>query len=577
MAMAGGIPQSFINGLLDRVDIVDVVGTRVQLRRAGANHMGLCPFHDEKTPSFHVYADGHFHCYGCGAHGTPIGFLMDADGLTFPEAVEALAGLVGVEVPRQRSSGKAPDRSLYAVLEAANERFQAWLAEDAEARAYLDERGVSAATAGEFGLGLAPAGWERLKTALHGFDESKLQAAGLLASTDGGRVYDRFRERITFPIRDTRGRVVGFGGRTYKAGGGQGTDGTQPKYLNSPETEVFKKGRELYGLFEARRARRRLESVVVVEGYMDVVALAQHGIDNAVATLGTAVGEAHFERLYRHVNDVVCCFDGDDAGRGAAWKAVAAAFPVLAEGRQLRFAFLPEGEDPDTLVRRRGATEFQDRLRRGASVGEYFLAHQQQGLDLLRLDHRALLCDQALPALARLPAGTLRTMLVERLADLGQTDGATLEQRLRSAPAAATPASPPAPRPLSKLGGKLLRLLVGQPRLFKTLDADEGRQFAAAAAGDELLGEVLAFVRQTPDADAAALLGRFLGEASYGRLAALAEQPLPLPPDACGEEFAAGVRRYVAEDERRQRASIRDAVRHSDSLADLRQLRNALS
>ena len=572
MGMAGGIPQSFINDLLDRVDIVDVVGARVQLRRAGGNHIGLCPFHEEKTPSFHVYADGHFHCYGCGAHGTPIGFLMDADGLTFPEAVEALASLAGVEVPRQRRSGKAPDRSLYAVLEAANERFQAWLAEDAEARAYLAERGVSAVTAEEFGLGLAPAGWQRLKLALREFGEGKLRAAGLLAGAEGERVYDRFRHRITFPIRDTRGRVIGFGGRVYATEGGDG----QPKYLNSPETEVFKKGRELYGLFEARRVRRRLDTLVVVEGYMDVVALAQHGIDNAVATLGTAVGAAHFERLYRYVDDVVCCFDGDDAGRGAAWKAVAAAFPVLAEGRQLRFAFLPDGEDPDTLVRRRGATEFEDRLRRGTSVGEYFLAHQQQGLDLQRLDHRALLCDQALPAVAQLPAGTLRTMLVERLAHLARTDRSVLEQRLRSTPAAPMPTSRPRPRPLSGLGEKLLRLLVGQPQLFKTLDADQERRFAAAAAGDELLGEVLAFVEQTPDADPAALLGRFLGEESYGRLAALAEQPLPLPPDACAEEFAAGVRRYVAEDERRQRAPIRDAVRHSDSLADLRQLRNVL-
>lgn len=571
--MAGGIPQSFINGLLDRVDIVDVVGTRVQLRRAGANHIGLCPFHDEKTPSFHVYADGHFHCYGCGAHGTPIGFLMDADGLTFPEAVEALASLAGLEVPRERRSGKAPDRGLYAVLEAANECFKAWLAEDAAARAYLDERGVSAVTAEEFGLGLAPAGWERLRTALREFGEDKLRAAGLLAGTEGERVYDRFRERITFPIRDTRGRVIGFGGRTYR--NSEGGDG-QPKYLNSPETEVFKKGRELYGLFEARRARRRLDTLVVVEGYMDVVALAEHGVDNAVATLGTAVGAAHFERLYRYVDDVVCCFDGDEAGRGAAWKAVAAAFPVLAEGRQLRFAFLPDGEDPDTLVRRRGAAELQDRLRRGTSVGEYFLARQQQGLDLRRLDHRALLCDQALPALAQLPAGTLRTMLVERLAHLGRTDGAVLEQRLRRAPAPATPASRPRPRPLSGLGEKLLRLLVAQPHLFKTLDAEEGRQFAAAAAGDDLLGAVLAFVAQTPDADPAALLGRFLGEETYGRLAALAEQPLPLSAAACAEEFATGVRRYVAEDGRRQRASIRDAVRHSNSLADLRQLRNVL-
>ena len=567
--MAGGIPQSFINGLLDRVDIVDVVGARVQLRRAGANHIGLCPFHGEKTPSFHVYADGHFHCYGCGAHGTSIGFLMDADGLSFPEAVEALAGLVGLEVPRQRGSGKRPDRSLYDVLEAANDCFQAWLTEDAEARAYLGTRGVTPATARGFGLGLAPAGWERLKTALHVFGTDKLRAAGLLAG-EGGRIYDRFRERITFPIRDTRGRVVGFGGRTYRE-----SDGNQPKYLNSPETEVFKKGRELYGLFEARRERRRLDRVVVVEGYMDVVALAQHGVDNAVATLGTAIGPAHFERLYRHVDDVTCCFDGDDAGRSAAWKAVEAAFPALAEGRQLRFAFLPEGEDPDTLVRRRGAGELQERLRDATSLGDYFLAHLREGLDLQRLDHRALLCDLALPRLAHLPAGALRTMLLAELARLSRTDPAVLEAKTRQVPAA-VPGSR-TQRPLSKLGSRLLRLLVHQPHLFERLDADTAHRLAAGAADDELLGEVLRFVQQTPGADAAALLGRFLGEPSYAGLAAIAEQPLPLSADACAVEFAAGARRYVAECERQRRVPIRNAVRQSDSLADLRQLKEAMS
>ena len=556
--MAGGmIPQSFINGLLDRVDIVEMVGARVQLRRAGANHMGLCPFHEEKTPSFHVYADGHYHCYGCGAHGTAISFVMDADGLEFPEAVEALAAQVGLEVPRERAAGKRPDQSLYDVLAAANERFQAWLQGDAGARAYLAERGVAEATVKTFGIGLAPSGWERLKTALHGLGQDKLLAAGLLVARED-RAYDRFRDRIVFPIRDTRGRVIGFGGRIYKPAD------NQPKYLNSPETDVFKKGRELYGLFEARRAERRLASVVVVEGYMDVVALAQHGVGNAVATLGTAIGQAHFERLYRHVDDVVCCFDGDEAGRGAAWKAVAAAFPMLGEGRQLRFAFLPEGEDPDSLIRSRGTEDFRRRIRDATSVGDYFLSHLQVGLDLQRLDHRALLCDLALPRLAQLPVGPLRTMLYEALAHLSQTNPATLEQRVQAVlPAAPRPAAN-ARRPLSKLGEKLLALIVAQPRLLQALDAANAQRLAAAAAEDELLGDVLRFLQEAPDADTAALLGRFIGESAYERLAAVAAQPQPLPADAWTAEFADGAGRYLAECDRHRR----DAVRQSDSLVD---------
>lgn len=599
--MAGSIPQSFINGLLDRADIVEVVGARVQLRQAGANHIGLCPFHGEKTPSFHVYADGHYHCYGCGAHGSAIGFLMDADGLTFPEAIETLAAQLGLEVPRQEMGGRRPDAGLYDVLGAANERFQAWLKGDAEARAYLKERGVGQATAGKFGLGLAPAGWDALKNALQRFGNDKLVAAGLLVATESGRkawvphrtdrssvvdppvgggsshTYDRFRERIIFPIRDRRGRVVGFGGRTYR----EASD-DQAKYINSPESDVFRKRQELYGLYEARQADSRLASVVVVEGYMDVVALAEHGITNAVATLGTAIGQVHFEQLFRRqVDDVVCCFDGDDAGRAAAWKAVTAAFPVLSEGRQLRFVFLPEGEDPDSLVRARGAEDFRARVQSATSVGDYFLEHMQAGLDLSSIDHRALLCDSALPSLAQLPAGALRTMLLASLAHLGQTDPAALERRLREAGQTAYPAGPAQPatapqrRPLSTLGARLLGLIVARPALLQALDAPNAEQLTAAAAEDELLGDVLRFLQSAPETDTAALLGRFLGEAGYDRLAAIAAKPPTLPAEAWAAELATGAARYVAEHERQQRTAMREAVRQSESLADLKRLREA--
>ena len=591
------IPQSFINSLLDRVDLVEVIGDRVQLRRAGANHMGLCPFHNEKTPSFHVYADGHYHCYGCGAHGSAIGFLMDSDGLTFPEAIETLAARLGLEVPRQQTTGKRPDAGLYDVLAAASERFQGWLKGNAEARAYLETRGVGQATATNFGLGLAPGGWDGLKTALQHFGTEMLVAAGLLVETESGRggwvpprssaagqpvaaqsgrTYDRFRDRIVFPIRDTRGRVIGFGGRTFRENSTE-----QAKYINSPETDVFKKRRELYGLYEARQADPRLASVVVVEGYMDVVALAQHGIANAVATLGTAIGQAHFEQLYRrNLDDVVCCFDGDDAGRAAAWKAVTAAFPVLSEGRQLRFVFLPEGEDPDSLVRTRGAEDFRARIERATSVGDYYLNHLQAGLDLKRIDHRALLCDLALPGLAQLPTGALRTMLLAALARLGQTEQTVLEQRAREAAAAPTaapdaPAIAPPRRPLSTLGARLLALIVAAPQLVRPLEAPNAEQLTAAAAEDELLGDVLRFLQSDPEADTAALLGRFLGEPGYERLSAFAAKPPTLPADVWAAELADGAARYLAERERQQRAAMRDAVRQSESLADLQRLRDA--
>ena len=465
------IPQSFINNLIERIDIADVVASRVQLRNAGSNQMGLCPFHDEKTPSFHVYPDGHYHCFGCGAHGTTLGFLMEMDGLTFPQAVEALAAIAGVEVPRDPNAAPRPDNSALEALDAAARRFHDWLVDESEGRAardYLRDRGLGASVVERFGVGLAPDTWHRLKTALASYGEDKLVAAGLLAKNERGHTYDRFRARIVFPIRGTHGRVIGFGGRVFNE---SSTNGNGPKYLNSPDSETFHKGRELYGLFEARQANRRLDSVVVVEGYMDVVALAEHGVTNAVATLGTAIGSAHFEKLFRHrVEVVVCCFDGDEAGRAAAWKAVDAAFPTLSEGRQLKFVFLPEGEDPDSLVRSRGTAHFEALTRDAVPVADYFLERMRRGLDLTRVDARALLCDTALPSIARLPDGALRTLLLRDVARLARTEPVTLERRLREERVA--PAAPATARGRrTKLGGRLLQLLIKRPQLLRELDS----------------------------------------------------------------------------------------------------------
>lgn len=569
------IPQSFINSLIERIDIADVVATRVQLKNAGSNQMGLCPFHDEKTPSFNVYPDGHYHCFGCGAHGTTLGFLMEMDGLTFPQAVEALAAIAGVEVPRSQAFARKTDTAALDVLDAAALRFQDWLRDDSEgqaARKYLRDRGLGRSVVEKFGVGLAPAGWERLKTALKSFGEDKLVAAGLLAKHERGRTYDRFRARIVFPIRGTHGRVIGFGGRVF---GDPSPPGDGPKYLNSPDSEMFHKGRELYGLFEARRANRRLDSVVVVEGYMDVVALAQHGVTNTVATLGTAIGSAHFEKLFRHrIDVVVCCFDGDQAGREAAWKAVDAAFPALSEGRQLKFVFLPEGEDPDSLVRDHGAARFESLIRDAVPVADYFLDRLQSGLDLNRVDARALLCDMALPSIARLPDSTLRTLLLRELARLGRTEPAALENRLRPGERVAAPSPATTRERPSKLAGRLLRLLVKCPQLLHKLDAAT-RQRLLDMTDDGLLAEVLGYLRDVPDGDTATLLGRFFGHPAYAELVELAQGPLLLSDDALQDEFTDGARRYVSEQARHARRTLLENVQQSGTLADLERLRDA--
>ena len=568
--MAGRIPESFINDLLGRVDIVDVIGPRVQLKKSGRNHKGLCPFHDEKTPSFNVNEDRQsFHCFGCEAHGTAVGFLMEYDNLTFPEAIETLASMVGVEVPREAGRGPKPDTQLYDVLQAAARQFQRWLREDEAAAAitYLRERGLSGEIARDFGIGLAPSGWDRLKTALASFGEQKLIDAGLLVrQEDGrGRVYDRFRERIVFPIRNPRGRVIGFGGRVYGDG--------QPKYINSPETELFRKGRELYGLYEARRARRGLQSVVVVEGYMDVVALAQHGVTNAVATLGTAIGQAHFETLYRHVNLVVCCFDGDEAGRGAAWKAVDAAFPVLSETRQLKFVFLPEGEDPDSVVRDRGQEYFHALIADAVPVGEYFLDHLQTGLDLDQADGRALLAELAASHLHRLPRGALQDVLIGDLAGRTRMDASAIaraahaerdddRRRVESSHA----------NERQGMGNKpLLKYVVQYPQLIDGMDPTVRAELADPADAS-LLADVVRHLVEDPGMNTGTLIGCFVGRTGYEDLAALAEEETLLSKEAIFRDLERRARRYVHE---RQGAVLKVRAVESGAVEDAKRLSDA--
>lgn len=443
--MAGNIPRTFIDDLIDRVDIVEVIDHRVKLKKAGKNYSACCPFHDEKTPSFTVSPDKQFYyCFGCGATGNAIGFVIDYDRVTFPEAVETLAKQVGVEVPRETSGDpkqgereqaqEKARKSLYELMEASNQYYQQQLREHTTKNRpvdYLKRRGLTGQIARDFGIGYAPPGWDNISSTLGTSNEKQnclLEAGMLIHNEQKESLYDRFRDRIMFPIRDTRGRVIGFGGRVL-------TD-EKPKYLNSPETPIFHKGKELYGLFEARQAYKQLPRLLVVEGYMDVVALAQYGIRYGVATLGTACGEDHLSRAFRFTNEIVFCFDGDEAGRKAARRAMENALPTMEDGRQVKFLYLPEGEDPDTLVRQIGAEKFT-RLVEGATPLESFVFEEMsQNLNTQTMEGRARLCKITAPLLDQLPRGVYRELMFNQLANRTQLSMDALMTLLNELPSA---------------------------------------------------------------------------------------------------------------------------------------------
>lgn len=412
--MGGLIPESFIEELLGRVDIVELIERHVPLKRAGKEFQACCPFHDEKSPSFTVSPQKQFyHCFGCGAHGSVIGFMMNYEGLEFVDAVEELARHAGLVVPREAGSRPRQDESLYDILESAKRYYQDQLRQNTEAGTYLEARGLSDEIVQEFEIGFAPAGWDGLVGHLGGSKEKLelLQRAGMLSEGKNGS-YDKFRHRIMFPIHDRRGRVIAFGGRALKDDG--------PKYLNSPETGLFHKGRELYGLYHARKSQARLDRIIVVEGYMDVVALAQFGFPNSVATLGTATSGDHAELVFRAADEVVFCFDGDSAGRKAAWRALESTLPRLRDGRQARFLFLPDGEDPDSMVRSKGAETFAGLLESAQPLSEFFFNHFTAMVDMQSIDGRARLIELTRPQLQALPESVFRDMMQSRLQTLAQ-------------------------------------------------------------------------------------------------------------------------------------------------------------
>lgn len=550
--MAGLIPQSFINDLLDRVDIVDIIDTRLQLKKAGKNYQALCPFHSEKSPSFSVSPDKQFyHCFGCGMSGTALTFLMEHDRLEFVEAVETLAASVGLEVPREAGRRVAgnDNAEIYQLLDAASTFYQQQLRHAPGAIDYLKGRGVTGVVAKEFAIGYAPPGWDAM---LSQYSDKKKQllAAGLVIENDKGRTYDRFRERVLFPIRDTRGRTIGFGGRVMRKE-------DTPKYLNSPETPVFQKGKELYGLYEARRAVRQLQRLLVVEGYMDVVALAQHGIPYAVASLGTATSTTHFQKMYRNVSEVVCCFDGDNAGRQAAWRALENALPALEDGRQLKFMFLPDGEDPDTLVRSQGKAHIESLVSNAVSGLDYLFNQLTSGLDMESMDGRARLASLAEPHINKVPNGVLKQLMHQRLSELtglrstlGQASGSA-QQSAKTAPAVAPGAARPTRRSASRLQARMLVTLLKAPDVINKID-DELRQRLAGLPAEDLLGDVVRYVVDHPQADGSQILASWVGEPDHALLLQYSKRPLEVGFAAAQEEFSVGAARYIEAEERHQ-------------------------
>jgi DNA primase len=483
------IPNDFIQTLLARVDIVPVIDRHVKLKKAGANYVACCPFHSEKTPSFTVSPTKQFyHCFGCGAHGTAIGFLMEHAGKSFPDAVEELARDAGLQVPRVGTADGAvrtEAEDLSGLLLAAAQFYRGALKESPRAIDYLKGRGLTGAVAARFGIGYAPDDWQPLEKAFSNYQERALEAAGLVITGEGGKRYDRFRDRIMFPIHDSRGRVIGFGGRVIDAG--------EPKYLNSPETPVFSKGRELYGLFQARQAIRTADRVVVVEGYMDVVALAQHGVEYAVATLGTATTPQHAQKLFRMTDTVVFCFDGDDAGRRAAWRALENALPVLSDGKQARFLFLPEGEDPDDAIRKHGREAFEARVDGAIPLSEFLVVELTRRFPPASAEARAALLAAAKPLLAQVNAPLLALLLRKRLAEVSGLPEADLGGLLPQ-PRAASPQRagvPPTARSAPSLLRDIIKCVLPLPELARKYplpkSPDGGEDAAALAALSEFV------------------------------------------------------------------------------------------
>jgi DNA primase len=534
--MSTPIPQDFINELLVRCDIVQLIDMRIPLRKKGKNHIACCPFHNEKTPSFTVTPEKQFYyCFGCSAGGNALSFLMDYEHLNFPEAVECLAEHVGLEIPHpdQGVDKRGSIKQFYSLLEKVAAFYEKQLRVTPAAIEYLKQRGISGQLAKKFGLGYAPAAWDQLLKTFK--DSEALLACGLLIKKSEGKgFYDRFRDRIIFPIRDKRGRVLGFGGRLLIQG--------EPKYLNSPETTLFHKGKELYGLYEVCHENRQSEYVVVVEGYMDVLALFQAGLPLGVATLGTATSSDQILRLFSITQEIIFCFDGDEAGKKAAWRVLEMSLSLLQDGVSLRFLLLPDGEDPDSFIRKKGREAFMASLKQAHSLGDFLFEHLLTQVDISQLEGKARLAKLALPLIQKIPVGVMQHKLFEQLAGFVNMDVVTLKQVTHSG-------EPPSllKRQSKKTESSMrhspmrlaIALLAQYPQLAKTLSEEQFMLLKALdLPGSTLLIKLFLLLKESPELNSGMLLEYWReNESSYNILKQLIHYPLSIPEAGIHAEF----------------------------------------
>jgi DNA primase len=559
------IPKNFIQDLLNRLDIVDVVERYVPLKKAGANFVACCPFHNEKSPSFTVSQTKQFyHCFGCGAHGTAIGFVMEHAGLGYVDAIEELARSVGLEVPDERpAAGEAYQKvapDLYEVMQTATRYYREQLKLSQRAIDYLKQRGLSGEIAAKFGIGYAPDGWQNLSAAFPDYQNATLNETGLVITSDEGKRYDRFRDRIMFPIINVRGQVIGFGGRVLDKG--------EPKYLNSPETPLFEKGRELYGLYQAQKAIRAGQQVLVVEGYMDVVALAQHGVEYAVATLGTATTPYHIQKLLRLTEHIVFCFDGDKAGQRAAWRALENALPYLQDGKRISFLFLPVEHDPDSFVREFGKAAFEQRIQEAMPLSAYLLREASAELDLRTQEGRNQLLQRAKPLLTAIAAPATALLLRKEVAALSGVSQAELEALYEIKPVARAPriAFQKAGRAPPSAHRLLLQCLIAQPELGQQVPGEWHGQGTEADA----VSAVLMVLRETDFTLSSPTLTQLFQGTAHEKTLAMAEADML----NWGESFDvsaefAGLLSKLDEGQRRQSFQALQAKLAQGGLANL--------
>ena len=523
--MAGRIPQHFIDSLINQIDIVDVIDARVPLKKKGHEYTACCPFHNEKTPSFTVSQQKQFyHCFGCGAHGTAIGFLMEYENMEFVDAIEQLAADHHIDVPREDSQiPQGPDNTgVYKMLERAAEQYQSQLKQSQRAIEYLKKRGLSGEISKDYGIGYSPDSWDFiLKQGKNPTEQKDLATGGMLIEKNGspGNYYDRFRDRIMFPIQDRRGRTIGFGGRILDQG--------EPKYLNSPETPVFHKGKELYGLYEAKKSVRNLDTIVIVEGYMDVVALAQNGIRYAVATLGTATTADQISLILRSVKKLVFCYDGDRAGKKAAWKALENTLPLMRDGYEIRFLFLPDGEDPDTMVRQEGQQAFEQRLQNATPLSDFLIKNLEQQTDMSSMDGRAHFAEMAKPLLNKLPESIFKDLLNESISkEIGLHNKRLVEQ----APVQKVQTANPAETKGRHIRITNVRLAVGlilqQPSLVSQIEIANPLRHADIQ-GINILFELYDLIKSTPELSSVAILERWRDNEMGGFLNKLLHWDIP--------------------------------------------------